>query len=100
MVRFSVEARYIHLFQIPDRLLGPPNLMSNAYVGYFAGDERTYQTASHLLVGLRISGSIPPLTYVPSWHMQGKLYNGCVLHSAGLMMMIIIIIINKKDWSL
>ena len=39
MVRFSVQARYIPLFEIPDRLLGPTNLMSSAYVGFFAGDE-------------------------------------------------------------
>jgi len=28
----------------------------------------------HLMLTLRMSGGIPPLSYMPSWHEKGRLY--------------------------
>jgi hypothetical protein len=64
-VRFPVGA------PSPDRLWGPPSLLSNGYLGIFlrdlGGRGVKLTTHLHLVPKLRIRGAIPPLHHTSSW---------------------------------
>jgi hypothetical protein len=65
-VRVPVESRIFYSPRRPDRLLGPPNLLSNGYRELFPpGVKRQLQ----LVPRSRKCGSIHPLSHTPSWRI-------------------------------
>jgi hypothetical protein len=63
---------FFYLPPHPDRLWGPPSLLSNGYQGLFpwAWSCRGVKVTTHLhlVPKSRIRGVIPPLPNTPSWH--------------------------------
>jgi hypothetical protein len=56
----------------PDKLWGPPSLLSNGYHGFFpcgkSGLGMKLTTHLHLVPRSRMHGAIPPLPNTPPWH--------------------------------
>jgi hypothetical protein len=61
----------------PDRIRRPPSLLFSGYRRFILGVKRPghkLTTYLHIVPRLRMSGAIPLLPYMPSWHGQGQLY--------------------------
>ena len=73
--------RFFNSPKRPDRLWGPPSLLFNGYRGSFpkggggcSGWGLNFTTHLHIFPRFRMTGAIPLLPYMPSWHGQEQLY--------------------------
>jgi hypothetical protein len=71
-ISISDSARYFCCPQRPDRLCGPPSVLSTGYRGHFPRwTKRHSRVADHSIsfgAEVKKTGAIPPLPYTSSWY--------------------------------